>query len=163
MKLTKRKALSPVVATIILTAAVITIGAIAWAYARSASTVMTQDYINSVTGEVQYYSERFTIERVFYNNITHQLHIIVYNYGKNEISATLYLEASYYSELEKKVVNIIFPSNYRLFPPENKSYLTILPGTFKDFIITYTFPTDTNILVKCISERGNKCDKYYST
>jgi hypothetical protein len=87
----RRKAISPVIATMILSAAVIVVGAIAWGYAMSATSIMTQDYTESVVGDLQYYSERFTIERIYYNNITHQLHIIVYNYGKNQISATKYI------------------------------------------------------------------------
>ena len=158
-----RKAISPVIATIILTATVITIGGVTWVYARSASSIMTQDYVDNTLNELQYFSERFVIERVFYNNMTNQLHIFVYNYGKNQITATIYLEASYYSTQQKKVVTINFPSNYRIFPPENKSYLIIAPGGFRDFIVSYNFQSDTSIFVKCISERGNKIDKYYST
>jgi hypothetical protein len=81
---------------------------------------------------------------------------IVYNYGKNQISATIYIEANYNNIL------LSLPSNYRVFPPDNKSYLTIEPGKFKDYVVTYDFPIDTSILVKCITERGNKIDKYYS-
>ena len=81
----ERKALSPVISSLILSAAVIAIGGGLWSFSLGASTVYSEDYIN-VTLEVLYdVTERFVVEHVYYDSGNDTLKITVYNYGLHKI------------------------------------------------------------------------------
>ena len=93
-KIRRGRGVSPVIATIILSAAVITIGAAVWNYAQGATTVIANDYINGTLNLLKEVTERFTIEHVSNNSLGTTLYIWVYNYGDTDIVIDLYVNAT---------------------------------------------------------------------
>ena len=87
-----RRALSPVIATIIISAAVMAIGGGLWAYAQGASTVIANDYINGTLSLVDEITERFVVEWVSNSVNGETLTIWVYNYGAVDITVDVYVD-----------------------------------------------------------------------
>ena len=97
----KRRGLSPVVSAIIMSAAVVTVGSMLWSYTQGASTTIANDYINDVTELVNDVTERFTVEYVTNNSDCTVLHVWIYNYGKTNVTADVYVsnnETTYSSD-----------------------------------------------------------------
>ena len=86
---------SPVIATIILSAAVITIGASVWNYSQGAATVIANDYVNGTLSLLNEVTERFTIEHASNNSNGNVLYVWVYNYGDVNIVVDVYVNASH--------------------------------------------------------------------
>lgn len=82
----KRKALSPVIATVILSATVLMVGGGIWSYSMSAASMMANDYTTDTKDMVHTIIERLNIENVEYYDATQKVHVWVYNYGSIEIS-----------------------------------------------------------------------------
>jgi hypothetical protein len=85
-----RKALSPVISSLILSAAVITIGGSIWGYAMSASTMVAESYVNDTLELVNEVTERFVVEHVSYDSGTDELSVWIYNYGDQKIIVDTY-------------------------------------------------------------------------
>lgn len=85
-----RKGVSPVIATVILSAVVITIGGALWSYTQSATTVIASDYIDGVMELMKTALERFTVEYVCNNSDGTVLHVWIYNYGDFNVTADVY-------------------------------------------------------------------------
>lgn len=81
----QRRALSPVIATLIISAVVLTIGGGIWAYAQGASTVIAEDYANDTLSLVDEITERYIIEWVSCSTNGDTLTVWVYNYGDVDI------------------------------------------------------------------------------
>ena len=90
-RIRKRRALSPVIATIILSAVVIAIGGGIWSYASGASTVIANNYIDGVLELMEETAERFTVELVTNNSDCTELYVWIYNYGDYNVSADVYV------------------------------------------------------------------------
>ena len=88
----KRKALSPVIATIIISAVVLTIGGGLWAYATGASTIIAEDYVNDTLSLVDEITERFVVEWVSNSSDGDTLTVWVYNYGDVKIVVDVYID-----------------------------------------------------------------------
>jgi threonine dehydrogenase-like Zn-dependent dehydrogenase len=99
------RGVSPVIATIILSAAVITIGAAIWNYSQGATTVIANDYVNGTLSLLNEVIERFTIEHVCNNSERNLLYVWIYNYGEVDIVIDLYANATdeYNSTLETAI------------------------------------------------------------
>jgi hypothetical protein len=95
----KRKALSPVISTLILSAAVITIGGSIWSYSISASTLIAEGYVNDTLELVNEVTERFVVEHVRYDYDTDTLFITVYNYGNQKIIVDAYVNMTRATEM----------------------------------------------------------------
>jgi len=87
-----RRAISPVISALILSAAVLTVGAAVWAYSQGAMTINAEYYAESVINMTDTISERFIIEHVCYKDVYYEdvgyvteLHVFVYNYGTVDI------------------------------------------------------------------------------
>jgi len=93
-RIRKRKALSPVIATIILSAVVIAIGGAIWSYASGASTVIANDYVNGTLDLMNEIVERFVIEHATNTSDGNNMSIWVYNYGDVDITVDVYANAS---------------------------------------------------------------------
>lgn len=87
----RRKAISPVVSTIILSAAVIVVGGSIWNYAHGASSVVASNYVNDTMDLVAQVTERFIVENVSNNTDCTVLTICIYNYGNFKIKADVYV------------------------------------------------------------------------
>jgi hypothetical protein len=89
--LNNRKGLTPVIATIILSGVVLIVGISAWTLTYSISSGLQTSYYEGVESQVETVSERFTVEKIGYDNATKTLHVWIYNYGEVDIEADLYV------------------------------------------------------------------------
>ncbi len=76
-----RKALSPVIASVILAGTVLMIGGAVWSYSYGAASTMANDYADVTIDMVHTITERFIIEKVHYDSSTENVTVWVYNYG----------------------------------------------------------------------------------
>lgn len=89
-----RRGISPVIATIILSAIVMAIGGAVWSYAQGASTVIATSYVNETMTIMREVTERFTVEHVSNNTARTLLYVWVYNYGDVDITVDVYATIS---------------------------------------------------------------------
>jgi flagellin-like protein len=92
----KRRGVSPVIATIILSAVVLAVGGAVWNYAQGASTVIANDYVNGTLELLNEVIERFEVEHMSNNSDGSTLQIWVYNYGDVDVVVDLYANATHY-------------------------------------------------------------------
>jgi len=88
----KRKALSPVISSLILSAAVIAIGGGLWSYSAGAATVIADSYVNDTMELVNEVTERFVVEHVTIDAEKDTLSVWVYNYGSQKINVDVYVK-----------------------------------------------------------------------
>jgi flagellin-like protein len=106
-RLTKRRGMSPVISSIILTAMVMAIGGAIWSYAQGASSIVADDYVDGVMELLETTAERFTVELVSNNSGCTVLRVWIFNYGDVNVSVDVYAnigESSYSTDLEDPVV-----------------------------------------------------------
>jgi len=103
----KRKGISPVIASIILSATVLVVGTGVWSYSYGASSMMANDYSETTIDMVHTISERFCVEKVHYDNTTEYVHVWLYNYGNIVISVdtTVKINGSSYYEPEITIIS----------------------------------------------------------
>ena len=92
----KKKALTPVIATMILSAVVIAVGGAIWSFAQGAATVIAADYIDETFDLLDEVTERFTIEHVSNNSAGSTLMIWIFNYGDVDIVVDVYVNTTTY-------------------------------------------------------------------
>ena len=90
----RSRGVSPVIATIILSAAVITIGAAVWNYSQGAATVIANDYVNGTLDLLKEVTERFAIEHVSNNTDGSIMYVWIFNFGDVDIIVDLYANAT---------------------------------------------------------------------
>jgi hypothetical protein len=88
----KRKALSPVISSLILSAAVIAIEGGLWSYSAGAATVIADSYVNDTMELVNEVTERFVVEHVTIDAEKDTLSVWVYNYGSQKINVDVYVK-----------------------------------------------------------------------
>ena len=88
----KRKALSPVISSLILSAAVIAVGGSIWSYSLGAATVAADSYVNDSLELVNEVTERFVVEHVTIDAEKDTLSVWVYNYGSQKINVDVYVK-----------------------------------------------------------------------
>ena len=88
----KRKALSPVISSLILSAAVIAIGGSLWSYSAGAATMVAESYVNDTLELVNEVTERFVVEHVTIDAEKDTLSVWVYNYGTQKINVDVYVK-----------------------------------------------------------------------
>jgi len=93
----ERRGLTPVIATIILSAVVIAVGGAVWSYAQGASIVIANDYVNGTLSLMKEVTERFTVEHVSNNSDGSILYVWIYNYGDVDIVVDVYANATHYA------------------------------------------------------------------
>ena len=91
-----RHALSSVISSLILSAAVLTVGGMVWNYSNGASSVIAAQYHDDSMDLINVLKERIMLEHVT-NNSTH-LTIHVYNYGELDVVVDMYAN-TYSSDL----------------------------------------------------------------
>ena len=88
----KKRALSSVISTVLLSAAVLVIGGMIWNYANGASSVIAYDYHEDSMELINQIEERVMFEHIT-NNSTH-LTIYLYNYGEVDVEVDVYANTS---------------------------------------------------------------------
>ena len=86
-RLNERRAIAPVISALILSAVVLTVGGIVWAFSQGAMTISAEDYAESVIEMTDTTSERFIIEHVAY--VSPDLKVWIYNYGSVDIDVKI--------------------------------------------------------------------------
>ena len=140
----KRVGLSPVIASIILSAMVLVVGAGVWTYSNSSASVIASDYANETIEMVYTMQERFVIEHEYFNNNTHTLSLWIYNYGDAaiKISTTITIDSTDYTNNSVSIAS------------DGIKEITFDVGT--------TLPVNEDISIYILSARGNsKRETYY--
>lgn len=96
-----RRALSSVISSILLSAAVLAVGGMVWNYANGASAVIAAQYHDDSMDLINQLEERIMLEHVT-NNSTH-ITVHVYNYGEVDVEIDVYAN-TYSSDLENPIV-----------------------------------------------------------
>ena len=86
----RARGVSPVIATVILSAVVVTIGGVLWSFSQSATTIIANDYAEGVMDLIEMASERFTVEYVSNSIDGSTLHVWIYNYGPVNVTMDVY-------------------------------------------------------------------------
>jgi len=144
----ERKALSPVISTIILSAVVLAIGGGIWSYAAGAATVIANGYVNDTLELVNEVTERFVIEHVSYDSTPNDLSVWVYNYGDQKITVDLYA-----------TVNSVASGEF-----EDSTLGTVIEvGETEEIVVELTFSVDTDdeVSLKAHSRRQNNAYETY--
>jgi len=77
----ERAAMSPVIASIILSAMVLVVGAGVWSYSQGAASMVANDYADDTIDMINTIQERYVIEHISFDNDTHTFTLWMYNYG----------------------------------------------------------------------------------
>jgi len=85
-----RRAFSPVIAAVIISAVVMAVGGAVWAFSQGAMTITAEDYAEAVINTTDTISERFIIEHV--NNSLWGISVWIYNYGDVDIEVKIQYE-----------------------------------------------------------------------
>lgn len=110
-KLRPRNALSSVISSLLLSAAVLAVGGMVWNYANGATSVMATQYHEESMDLVKQLQERYVVEHIT-NNSTH-ITLWVYNYGQVDIEVVVYAnnDGSIYSTDQNNPLLISSGSN----------------------------------------------------
>lgn len=130
-----RKGITPVISSIILAAAVISIGGAVWAYSQGASAATSKEYIDGVFGLMNQTIERFTVEHVGYNITTKILNVWVYNFGSIDVVVDAYANSSSH-----------FISNSGNKIPSHQ---------VSNVSLSLDIPSGSVVSIKVVSRRGN--------
>jgi len=142
--LRNRRGMSPVIATIILSAAVITIGGAVWSYAQGASTVIATGYVNDTLTIMREVTERFTVEHVSNDTARTPLYVWVYNYGDVDITIDVYANVT----------------SSGMYSTDTNNPLKIEAGGFAKATITISAVSGDKVAIKVHSRRQNNA--YYT-
>jgi len=85
----RSRATSPVIAAVIMSAVVLAIGSVIWAFSQGAMTITAEDYAEAVVNMTDTICERFIIEHVSYDDVNYILRIWVFNYGDINIEVNV--------------------------------------------------------------------------
>jgi hypothetical protein len=153
----KRKAVSPVIATVIISAFVLIVGGMMWQYSMSASSILADDYINETIEGINVVNERFLIEHIEYYSSNNTIGIWVYNYGE------LFEYGRERNNSQSILINIdvytpSYPDN-----PDQESGLRIQKGDSEKIMIALTESVSTGdiVTIEVNSWRQNNVQKRY--
>ena len=136
-----RRAISPVISALILSAAVLVIGGSVWGFSQSAMTISAENYAESVTNSSETISERFIIEHVAYN--AGNLKVWVFNYGTVGIEVRIEVGEDSY-------------------PSDPKEYISMNAGGFADMEFTgYTAVGGDTLVIRAFTRRENSVTYNY--
>lgn len=94
LKSRKKRGLTPVISTIILSAVVIAVGGGVWAYAQGAATIFAENYVNETMSMLDEVIERYSVEHVSNNSNGNVLYVWIYNHGEVDIVVDIYANAT---------------------------------------------------------------------
>jgi len=129
----RSRAISPVIAAVILSAVVMAVGGAIWAFSQGAMTITAEDYAEAVVNTTDTVCERFIIEHAYYNGS--QLFIWIFNYGDMDIA-----------------VNVTYPDN-------SVSWREVSSKHLEEISFDFDPGDETEVGIKVESRREN--DVYY--
>jgi len=142
----KRRALSPVIATVILAGVVLTIGGAIWSYSLGAASITADVYVSDTMRLLNEMKERFDVEHVFYDSTNDMLQVWVYNYGGVNCTIDVYVNVT---------VTVVEPSTNHFIEAYNTTCIEF------DFSSS-PLPSYEQIAIKVYSRRQNVAYKRYS-
>jgi hypothetical protein len=102
----KKNGVSPVISAILLSAFVLVVGGVIWAFSVEASTWAATDYVNETMDLANNANERFIIEHVATTELGDKLNIWVFNYGDLTINIDVYVDVDDGNHGETKEIDI---------------------------------------------------------
>ena len=137
--MSSRRALSPVIASVILSGMVLVIGAGVWSFSYGAASAMASDYSDTTIDMVHTIAERFSIEKVHYDSSTETIHVWVYNYGtiSTSFDVTIKIDGSIYEEFDNSLAS------------KELKQVTI------DISAELGLSSYENVIIEIVSERSN--------
>jgi len=141
-----RRAISPVISSILLCATVLAVGASVWAFSRNAGKLLREDYSREVGGRIDGLRERFIIEKVIFNSTGNALRVWVYNCGTINMKLTAIH---------------VFRSGSVVHSETFEESVTIPIKGISE--ISFTAPVDSgeDLVIQAVSERGNRAFEAY--
>ena len=133
-----RRAISPVIAALMLSAVVLAVGGAVWAFSQGAMTVVAEGYVEGINVLIDEISERFIVEHVAHND-TH-VRVWVYNYGEVGIVVGVY------ADIEGG-------------ESESSMGVGVGPQGLVEVCINLVVSVDDYVAIKAVSRRGNNA--YY--
>ncbi len=103
-----RRALSPVIATVIISGVVLMIGGAIWSYSLGAATVTADAYVSDTMELLYELQERFDVEHIVYDAENDVLNVWVYNYGEVNVTVDVYVTLG--STVVESTDNILIPA-----------------------------------------------------
>lgn len=163
-RLNGRRGISPVISAVILSAIVLTIGGVLWAFSQSAMTISAEDYAHSVINMTDTISERFIIEHVAYIDSDSNLKVWIYNYGSVNIDVkievggngdyTLADDGTPAGSGAIPVVGGIGESTFTMGDGAPTAITVTAPDTTADFIAALYDAADTLLVGPTVSSGG---------
>jgi len=130
-RLEERRAIAPVISALILSAVVLTVGGVVWAFSQGAMTITAEDYAESVIEMTDTISERFIVEHVAYGD--QEMKVWIYNYGDVDIDVKI------------QVGDVTHPEDW----------IEIAEGGFADVEFTYPAGSGDELVIVAYTRRGN--------
>ena len=141
----KRRALSPVIATVILSGVVLAVGGAIWSYSLGAATVTADSYISDTMALLYELQERFDVEHIVYDSTNLSLKVWVYNYGEVNVTVDVYVTLN---------ATVVESSDNHLIPAYNTTKVKI------DFSAN-PLQSQDQVAVKVYSRRQNVAYQTY--
>lgn len=140
----KKKGTSAIISAVILSAAVLVLGIVAWSFAVDAGRMFQQSYYGEVGPRIESLKERFIIERVTFNDGI--IHVWIYNCGKVEIEVRdLY----------------IFIGGEIIHSESFQEPITVSMKEISEMSFSASVQSGDPIVVKAISVKGNEAYESY--
>jgi flagellin-like protein len=118
----RRRGMSETIASVIMTAIVITVGFVTWDYAKGSTSIIAKDYTDGVISQSDDFLERYSIENVYYDKVNNMLYLYLYNYGSIPITVDSYVSLSSgpsYSNIGTLVSpNHLVKVNFHIYIPD---------------------------------------------
>ena len=148
-----RQALSPVISSLILSAAVIVVGGGIWSYANGASSVIAEGYVNDTFELLDTLTERFVVEHVSGDYEDDTVSVWIYNYGDQDINVMTYLHITRYVDGE-------YLDSFDVSTSEGT---VIHKGQTEkiDFTLAIDVEESDRVSIKVHSYRGNQAHENY--
>jgi flagellin-like protein len=136
-----KRGLSPVISSVILTAAVLVIGVSVWTFATGSSAVIQESYCDEVIESAEKVQERFCIENMGLDQASNTVTIWVLNYGPIDLTLDRVRVAGG-SNVSSHAVDVVIPIGEVVRIDVTPSGVSLLDGL--------------SLSLEVISRRGNK-------
>lgn len=148
----QRRALSPVIATVILAGVVLAIGGAVWSYSLGATTAIADEYVSDTMSLVNEIIERFDVEHIHYNITNDILRVWIYNYGEVDITVDVYFTVK--STIENSTLEE-YPDGVKILSEQ------VTMVTYDYSFLTNPLVSGDAVAVKVYSRRQNVAYKSY--
>jgi flagellin-like protein len=136
-----KRGLSPVISSVILTAAVLVIGVSVWTFATGSSAVIQESYCDEVIESAEKVQERFCIENMGLDQASNTVTVWVLNYGPIDLTIDA-VRVTGGSNVSSHAVDVVIPIGEVVRIDVTPSEVSLLDGL--------------SLSLEVISRRGNK-------